>query len=117
MWFMSGLDQRPCILRWEEKIRENAIVSVLVMCLIYFPFDAVSYGCGLTSMRQCDFFVGTFFGIIPGLISFVLLGGTAAASVSNRRLILAMAVFFFFVGLIIARLLHKVRPEAVSNDR
>ncbi|NIQ98016.1 MAG: TVP38/TMEM64 family protein, partial [Desulfuromonadales bacterium] len=31
--------------RWERQLRENGLVAVLVMRLIYLPFDAVNYGC------------------------------------------------------------------------
>ncbi|MBE9504229.1 MAG: TVP38/TMEM64 family protein [Proteobacteria bacterium] len=113
-WISSH--EHGTVLRWEEKIRGNTIGTVLVMRLIYLPFDAVNYGCGLTSMRHVDYFIGTFLGIIPGLLSFVLLGGTAAASVTNRLLIFGMAVFFFIFGLIIARLLHKMKPHANKNE-
>jgi uncharacterized membrane protein YdjX (TVP38/TMEM64 family) len=97
---------------WDSKIRENAITSVLLMRLLYFPFDPVNYGCGLTSMRQRDFFIGTFFGILPALVSFVLLGGTGAAGIENRMLLFGSAVFFFLIGLVVARLLRRVTPEA-----
>lgn len=95
------------IVKWEEKIRENAIVTVLIMRLIYLPFDAVNYGCGLTSMKHRDYFTGTFIGIIPGLVSFVLLGGTASATAENRLFIFVLAVVFFFLGLVIARVIHR----------
>lgn len=96
---------------WDEKIRENALVSVLLMRLLYLPFDVVNYGCGLTSMRQRDFFLGTLIGIMPALITFVLLGGAGASGVENRALILGLAVFFFLLGLVVARLLRRVSPE------
>ena len=99
------------ILKWEEKLKEKGLLTVLIMRLIYLPFDAVNYGCGLTSTRQIDFFMGTFLGIIPGLVSFVLLGGTAASGVESRLLIFGSALFFFFLGLIIAKLLHKKGPH------
>lgn len=102
--------------RWEERIKENAVVSVLVMRLIYLPFDAVNYGSGLTSMRHVDFFVGTFLGIIPGLVSFVLIGGAAAATVSNRLLIFGLALFFFILGLVIAKVFHRVQPDKNSME-
>ncbi|MDH3976746.1 MAG: TVP38/TMEM64 family protein [Deltaproteobacteria bacterium] len=95
------------IVKWEEKISENAIITVLIMRLIYLPFDAVNYGCGLTSMKHIDFFIGTFIGIIPGLVSFVLLGGTASATAENRLLIFGLALTFFFLGLAIARVIHR----------
>lgn len=100
---------------WDGKIRENALTSVLLMRLLYFPFDAVNYGCGLTSMRQRDFFIGTFLGILPALVTFVLLGGAGAAGVENRILLFGSAVFFFVIGLIVAKLLKRVSPEQEAS--
>lgn len=99
------------ILKWEGKLKENGLITVLIMRLIYLPFDAVNYGCGLTSVRHIDFFMGTFIGIIPGLVSFVLLGGTAASGVESRLVIFGSALFFFFLGLVVAKLLHKKGPH------
>jgi len=97
---------------WDARIRDNALTSVLIMRLVYLPFDAVNYGCGLTSMRQRDFFIGTFIGIMPGLVSFVLLGGSGAAGVENRLVLFASALAFFFLGLIVARAMRKYAPES-----
>ena len=117
-WLGHGLvdDREPGRMqRWDEKIRQNALTSVLLMRLLYLPFDAVNYGCGLTSMRQRDFFVGTALGIVPGLVSFVLLGGAGAAGVEHRLWIFGGAFFFFVIGLIIARVLRPTSPEEVAG--
>jgi uncharacterized membrane protein YdjX (TVP38/TMEM64 family) len=103
--------ERGAIVKWEGRLKDNGLVTVLIMRLIYLPFDAVNFGCGLTSIKHRDFFIGTFIGIIPALISFVLFGGVASAAVENRYLVLGIAIFFFVLGLIIARVLHKRRPE------
>jgi uncharacterized membrane protein YdjX (TVP38/TMEM64 family) len=87
------------------------LTIVLLMRLLYLPFDAVNYGCGLTSMRQRDFFLGTALGIMPGLIAFVLLGGSGASGVEHRAWIFGAAVVFFVLGLIIARRLRRGSPE------
>ncbi len=100
---------------WDTKIQENALTTVLVMRLVYLPFDAVNYGCGLTAMRQRDFFLGTFLGIIPGLVSFVLLGGSGHAGIQNRALLLGLAVFFFALGLAVARLLRRSANVPAGN--
>lgn len=96
---------------WDAKLSENAITTVLIMRLVYLPFDAVNYGCGMTSMRQRDFFVGTFLGIMPGLVTFVFLGGAGAAGVENRMLLFGTALVFFVVGLAAARVLRKDTPQ------
>lgn len=100
---------------WDARIRDRALTSVLLMRLLYLPFDGVNYGCGLTSMRQRDFFIGTSLGIMPGLVSFVLLGGAGAAGVKNRMLLFGSALFFFLLGLLVARLLHRVSPEEEAD--
>lgn len=99
------------IKRWEAKLSDNGLVTVLIMRLIYLPFDAVNYGCGLTSMRQRDFALGTFIGIMPGLVSFVLLGGSVASGVDNRLTIIGISVACFFIGLIIAKRIKSMTPE------
>ncbi len=93
--------------RWDARLRQNGMVTVLIMRLIYLPFDLVNFACGLTSMRQVDFAIGTFIGILPALISFVLFGGVAAASNENRAMTFSLAIMFFFLGLVIARLFKQ----------
>jgi len=95
------------IIKWEAKLSDNGLMTVLIMRLIYLPFDAVNFGCGLTSMRQRDFALGTFIGIMPGLVSFVLLGGSVASGVDNRITIIGISVACFLLGIIVAKRIRK----------
>lgn len=100
---------------WEEKLCRNGVEAVMVMRLIYLPFDPVNFGCGLTGMSQRDYAVGTFFGILPGIITFVLLGGSAAAGVTSRLTILGISLLFFFLGLAAARQLRRRSARTASE--
>ena len=100
---------------WDTKLQEPAITTVLIMRLVYMPFDAVNYGCGMTTKRQRDFFIGTFLGIEPALVTFVLLGGAGAAGVENRMLLFGSALVFFVLGLVAARVLRKDTPEEEAH--
>lgn len=104
--------EQGVILEWEAKIQRNGFLTVLIMRLIYLPFDAVNYGCGITSIKQKDFALATVIGIMPGLVTFVLLGGAAAANTENRLLVLAGSLACFIFGLLIARRLrrHQAAP-------
>ena len=102
--------------KWDTRLRQSGLVTVLIMRLIYLPFDLVNFACGLTSMRQRDFAIGTFIGILPALISFVLFGGVAAASNENRMMTLGLAILFFFLGLVIARLFKKREQVVEAQD-
>jgi uncharacterized membrane protein YdjX (TVP38/TMEM64 family) len=98
------------ILKWEQRLRENGLVTVLILRLIYLPFDGVNYACGLTSMRQRDFAIGTFFGILPGLVAFVLLGSSAGAGAQTRSTIFLLSLFFFVLGIVVANTIKRKRP-------
>lgn len=95
------------ISHWDEKLQQNGVVAVMTMRLIMLPFDAVNFGCGLTGIRQRDYAIGTFIGILPSLIGFVLLGGIASSGVENRGVVLGLSVFFMFLGFSIAHYLKR----------
>jgi len=99
--------------RWDEKLKQNAIVAVMSMRLIMLPFDAVNFGCGLTGMRQRDYALGTAIGILPSLIGFVLLGGIAASGVHNRLLVFGLSGFFMLSGFGLARYLKRREAEVI----
>ncbi len=93
--------------RWDKKLKQNGLIAVMTMRLLMLPFDAVNFGCGLTAIRHRDYAVGTFIGILPSLIGFVLLGGVAASGVQNRILVLGLSVFFMLLGFGIAHYLKR----------
>lgn len=100
--------------RWDQKLKQNGIAAVMTMRLLMLPFDAVNFGCGLTAIRHRDYAIGTFIGILPSLIGFVLLGGVAASGVQNRTLVLSLSALFMLLGFGIAHYLK--RREVALND-
>lgn len=103
----------PLMMRWDEKLKQNGLVTVMTMRLIMLPFDAVNFGCGLTAIRHRDYAIGTFIGILPSLIGFVLLGGIAAPGIHNRTLVLILSALFMFLGFGIAH--HLKRRESAER--
>ena len=104
--------------RWDEKIRRNGVMSVMIMRLVLLPFDVVNYGCGVTAVRLRDYAIGSFLGLQPALIAFVLLGATGSAeasgsvelmgrTVSVRLLILLLAGVFLMISIGVAQLLKR----------
>ena len=67
--------EKGVLKRWDHRLAERGILSVLAMRLL-LPFDAVSFACGLTSIRHRDFALGTALGVLPLLTFYVLLGGS-----------------------------------------
>ncbi len=62
--------------RWHELLDEQAFTSVLILRVIYAPFDVVNYGCGLLSVPWVPYALATLIGIMPGLVTFVSFGAS-----------------------------------------
>ncbi|MGH8453676.1 MAG: TVP38/TMEM64 family protein [Nevskiales bacterium] len=62
--------------RWRSLLDEQAFTSVLILRVIYAPFDVVNYGCGLLSVPWAPYALATLIGIMPGLITFVSFGAS-----------------------------------------
>jgi len=84
------------------KLQDNGFLTVLIMRLTFLPFDLVGYSSGMCNIKQKDFAMATIIGTIPGLLTFVFLGGSF---LDLRYLILAAA--FLTIGLTVSFLLKK----------
>lgn len=94
----------------DRRIYENQFMSILILRLIYMPFDMVGFMAGFRNLRQLDFALGTFFGIIPGLVTFVLLGSSFT---DPKNLVLT--VIAFLVGIAISFVLKKRTSNHFQN--
>lgn len=76
----SPVEQTPAATtlraRWAERMRRNAFESILLMRLLFLPYDLVSYTAGMLRMRWQPFLAANAIGILPGTIAFVLLGAS-----------------------------------------
>ena len=104
----------------ERQLKERGFMTVLIMRLIYLPFDATNFACGLTGMSFREYSAGTFLGIIPGAVTFVYFG----SGWFDRRN-LAISAVIFAVSLVIARIAKRSRAGraacylakiAISNE-
>lgn len=85
--------------RYDELLTNEGFVTVFLMRLLFFPFDIVSVGSGLTGMSFRDYFYGTLLGLIPGVLTLTVLGDVfrnpnALVFFVACALLLAVAVFF-----------------------
>jgi uncharacterized membrane protein YdjX (TVP38/TMEM64 family) len=59
---------------YDQVLREEGFFAVLVMRLLFFPFDVVNYGCGMTGMLFRQFALATLLGTLPAIITVTTLG-------------------------------------------
>jgi len=109
---MVKMSSQKKFLRLTEcKFRENGFMSVLTMRLIFLPFDLVGYVAGMCDLRQKDFALATFIGVLPGMLTFVFLGGSFTNPYN-----LIITVFLFGFSWWLSRYLKKKKEEYVVSS-
>ncbi|MCB1001100.1 MAG: TVP38/TMEM64 family protein [Acidimicrobiales bacterium] len=61
---------------WTQRLRANGFESVLLMRLLFLPYDPVSYVCGLVRVPVQQFLAANAIGTLPGTVAFVLVGAS-----------------------------------------
>jgi uncharacterized membrane protein YdjX (TVP38/TMEM64 family) len=100
--------------RYAQRLRDNSFETVLLMRLIFLPYDLVHYVAGFLRIDWRAFILATAIGSIPGTISFVLLGSSfgtldelAAGQVSVNPWALGLSIVLIVGSLIVSRILRR----------
>ena len=60
----------------KQYLHGNHFVSTLMLRLIPINFDMVNYACGIFWVKRRSYAIATAFGIIPGMVTYILVGAT-----------------------------------------
>ena len=71
--------------RYTERLRNNSFETVLIMRLIFLPYDLVNYLCGFLRIDWRAFLLASALGSIPGTISIVLLGASGNVDLKSGK--------------------------------
>ncbi len=83
----------------EKMINYKGFFVVLLLRLVpLFPFDIISYGAGLTSIKFRDFIFATIIGTIPGILVFTNIGAQSVNVGSNSFYMSIMALLVLVIG-------------------
>ena len=103
--------------RYAGRMRENGFEAVLLMRLVYAPFDPVSILAGSLGISWRRFVLATLLGTLPPILSLVLFGASLETDFtgSGFRLnpwILLVSVLLFAASLLLSRYLKgRASPE------
>ena len=112
-------DAVSAVARWATRLRENTFEAVLLMRLLFLPYDLVNYGCGVLRVRAVPFITATALGSLPGTVAFVLAGASiddlteGFGGVDGATLV--ASVLLVVGGLVVSRLLRR-RNAQRSGD-
>ncbi len=110
---------RQLIQKYTKRMRQNSFETVLIMRLLFLPYDLVNYAAGFLKIKWQPFILATAIGSIPGTISFVLFGSSfgtldelVAGDVQVNPVTLALSIALILVSIGLSRFIK--RREATS---
>lgn len=106
--------------RWNGRLESDGIFYIILMRVIpLFPFDAVGYVAGASSISYKKYMAGTILGDLPGVIVITMLGSSLRdvgslqfyASVVIALVALAISVLYFKL------FMNRNRPETPGSQQ
>ena len=98
------------VARYAANLRRNGFESVLIMRLIYLPYDLVNYLCGFVRVPWIQYATATLLGVLPGSLTFTLLGSVLQSESGSQRWLLAgFSLAMLLLGLGLSRWLKARR--------
>lgn len=80
--------ERGWMKKYDEIMRQEGFLTILFMRSLYFPFDIVNYGSGMTAILYRQYAFGTFLGLLAPIVTVTTLGD----AFTNPRAFIAFAV-------------------------
>lgn len=74
--FLAGDEHSRLVNRYARRMRANSFETVLIMHLIFLPYELVNYAAGFMHINWKAFVAGTAIGSVAATISIVMLGAS-----------------------------------------
>ncbi len=98
----------PRIKEYDQKIEQKALATVIALRLIpLFPFNALNFMLGLTSIPFGKYVIGSFIGMIPGTFAFAYFG-------ESLRMLSPVNIALAIMGIVLLTYLGKLYARKFS---
>ena len=103
-------------LKLDDDIEKHGFAIMLIMRLsCVFPYDALSYGAGLSKMRYIDFITATMIGVAPSIIAYSVIGKNVGNATSNSYIEIAASIIIVIAIAVISYLIYRKGNKAKLN--
>lgn len=116
---LEGEEETNVIQKYTKRMRQNSFETVLIMRLLFLPYDLVNYAAGFLKIKWQPFILATAIGSIPGTISFVLFGSSfgtldelVAGDVQVNPVTLALSIALILVSIGLSRFIKRREAAA-----
>ena len=125
-WFfgqdiLNNEEDAGVIQKYTRRMRDNSFETVLIMRLIFLPYDLVNYASGFLKINWRAFLAATAIGSVPGTISFVLFGASfgtldelLAGEIQLNPVTVIVSVVVIGASIVLSRYIK--RKEAQENE-
>ncbi len=104
------------ILQYANQIKKEPFQSILILRLLYMPYDPLSFLAGTINVSLWSFMVATFVGNIVGAFIFVSLGasieGTNITNASINPSTVIASVIVFVISIVVSRIIKNLMKRA-----
>ncbi len=101
----------------EEQCKKNGLQTFVILRLLYLPYMALSYACGVVKTAKLgDFLLATFLTNIVGSFSFAYFGSQLNAGWKALILPVMLIILTFFVPMIVKKF-QKKKLTYMSDDK
>jgi len=110
-WVRKRLPKR--LLKWDQRLSENALLSVISLRLITGYAPAADWVLGFSKVKLSDFLIGTVVGLVPITAVLAIFGDDTVRWVQTAPLLALAAVVIFGILLLVVK---KLRGTNVTID-
>ncbi|GEM_PF-759314 len=100
--------ERGWVKKYDDLLREEGFLTTVFIRALYFPFDLVNYGSSMSGITYQHYALGSFFGLLPAIVTFTVLGDAFA----RPR---GFLVFGLLFGLMLVSVLWLRRSQWVQR--
>jgi len=94
------MDKHHLTKKLDKRLESDGLYYVLLLRFLWLPFDLVNYVCGFSKVKWRSYAIGTFFGIIPGMLTFLFLGDTLSGDNNSFWIGIGFLIFTTAIGFI-----------------
>lgn len=100
--------------KYDTVLCEEGFFTILFMRLLFFPFDVMNYGAGMTSISYAQYAFATLLGMLPAIITLTVLGD----AFMNPRATLTFVILLVLTILLVFGIRRSpwVRKHILKND-
>lgn len=123
-WIKEKIDHSPRFSGFDAAVSRRGLYTVMFARLALLPNNLINYACGVTGMRLRDFIIGTSIGVIPVLVTSVLIGASTMDLVTavdgsgpgGRQSPLLIIAAIVPIALLVLLLARRYGPRLAEPD-